>query len=127
MKLSEKNKILSQVSEVLSQCQSLIQSLSRIDVIDDIQIQSTTVKQMSIKSRSRNSCLVLPNVQSSCQEFTEVPASEDVFNELRETEHVFTKDIIIKSLEFLDSTFPDLAYNKDWKKINARQVFDDLS
>ena len=224
MKLSEKNKILSQVSEVLYQCQSLIQSLSSVHVIDDTQIQSTTVKQMSIKSRSRNSCLELPNVrnsclvllnvQSSCQEFAEVPASEDVFTEVSTSEDaftevpasedafmevptsedkftdvpasqdeftdvpasqdeftevpasedvftdvpasedeftevpasedeftevpasegvfakpedVFTKDIIMKSLEFIDSTFNDLVYNKDWKKINVRQVFDDFS
>ena len=43
MKLSEKNKILSQVSEVLSQCQSLIQSLSRVDVIDDFPVEEQVI------------------------------------------------------------------------------------
>ena len=36
MLLSEKNEILIQVSEVLNQCQFLVQSLSRVDVIDDL-------------------------------------------------------------------------------------------
>ena len=43
MKLSEKNKILSQVSEVLSQCQSLLQSLSRVDVIDDFPVEEQVI------------------------------------------------------------------------------------
>ena len=43
MKLSEKNKILSQVSEVLSQCQVLIQSLSRVDVIDDFPVEEQVI------------------------------------------------------------------------------------
>ena len=45
MRISEKNKILIQVSEVLSQCHRLLQSLSSIEVIDDIQIQSPSIQQ----------------------------------------------------------------------------------
>ena len=89
MKLSEKNTILSQVSEVLSQCQFLIKSLSKIDVIDDIQIQSNTVKMIPTKSSS--SCRVLPNVQNSCHEFFKAQECEDKYDKVRKCEDEYDK------------------------------------
>ena len=48
MFVSEKNEILSKVSDVLFQCQFLIQSLSRVDVIDDL-LQSTILSTKESK------------------------------------------------------------------------------
>ena len=39
MKLSEKNQILFKVSQVLHECQMIVQSLSEYEVIDDLQFQ----------------------------------------------------------------------------------------
>ena len=103
MKLSEKNTILSQVSEVLSQCQFLIKSLSKIDVIDDIQIQSNTVKMIPTKSSS--SCRVLPNVQNSCHEFFKAQECEDKYDKVRKCEDEYDKvresEEVRKMIEFV--------------------------
>ena len=103
MKLSEKNTILSQVSEVLSQCQFLIKSLSKIDVIDDIQIQSNTVKMIPTKSSS--SCRVLPNVQNSCHEFFKAQECEDEYDKVRKCEDEYDKvresEEVRKMIEFV--------------------------
>ena len=56
IKLSEKNQILQGVSEVLVQCQSLVQSLSKFQVIDDGFIFSsspTTVTSSTMMSNPR--------------------------------------------------------------------------
>ena len=49
MKLSERNQILSQVSEVLVQCQSLIKSLPTFDVLDDCHQQFQSTRSRSSK------------------------------------------------------------------------------
>ena len=37
------------------------------------------------------------------------------------------EDVIIKSLEFLTTTFPDCRFNRKWKEDNIRNVFGDLA
>ena len=120
MKLSEKNTILSQVSEVLSQCQFLIKSLAKIDVIDDI--QSNTVKMIPTKSSS--SCRVLPNVQNSCHEFFKAQECEDEYDKVRKCEDEYDKVWESEEREMFD-TVPAVQKMFDTVPVE-RKMFDTL-
>ena len=99
MKLSERNKILNTVSEVLFQCQSLIHSLSNVDVFDDS-------SQMFQSTKSTSSSFVVaispkPNKEHAIyathqQQPRQAPAPQlvcrqvpkEVYNQVPETSYV---------------------------------------
>ena len=141
MLLSEKNEILIQVSEVLNQCQFLIQSLPRVDVIDDL-LQSTILSTKESKKVTE----VIPATQEvpklvaatqevpkfvpNAQEVAKLAAAPEVVPTALEVAEVVTAaqevaqtDVLItKALAAIKSLAPSSIYQpkKVKKKLKRR-------
>ena len=107
MLLSEKNNILSKVSEVLLQCQFLIQSLSRVDAIDDL-FQSTIPSTKVNIQKSKES---FPDAQEVAKF---VPDAQEV------AKFVPNAQEVAKLLDAIKSLAPSYIY--DPKKAKKKRM-----